>query len=305
VNVWVILPILVAGFIFNSTWIVTSYFSRKNNGQKLFFMSAVSGLVIAGFASPLWELINYAFLIELHYHQIIQQSVLADREWLVLLVILAFIAGLFFNLMSMITAAARELVNNGAQVSLSWSALKPAIIRSLNLENGTLLVKTLYYASETGQSVLVTLKSRKVYCGYLVDIPDYAKDDEVTHLEILPAFSSYRKSRSLDLADERLDYPIADIYEARGMRSQLERSIQALDEFPNQLQRESVFISFRNELDTQLSKVKDSIEQLNDYWRAAEYKDWVKLIPTNEIESVAIFDRHQVNLDLTSTEPTE
>jgi hypothetical protein len=212
-----LLPIITAGFILNAIWYRTRYATSLAEGQRLFFMCAAAGFVIAAVAFPIYRRFLPSWIDEFvtcYYPG-------SHVGELILTLVVAPIAAGVLNLRYMVpTWISQRSVCKGG--SWEWAFTK------LAARYGNSLQKLLVKATESRQLVLLTLTSRKVYCGVIAQMPPNFQSDAL-FVEIIPKFSATRDKDSL-LMDHKLEYRAFHIW------TQLQR-ISSLDDVAKELRK--------------------------------------------------------------------
>jgi hypothetical protein len=268
-----ILPLLSAGFLFLWIFYRTRFIIATAEGQKLFFMSAATGFAIGLIAFPLYRNLPDAardWYVKLYP---------AETGPLALALLLsASLAGLF-NLYYY----ARFTITSGPSGTSTWDQ----VYRELARRHGTPLQKLLVDAAKEEKLVLVTLTSRKIYCGYVLQLPPAFKADD-QYIEIIPTFSSARDKDKLTML-ERLDYVAVGYWRSCRWRDSLQAALeigQKSDQFtPEQ----------SDALEAELQRVDEKIRRFEaqdseGYLRSFQISEWTKVIPMKLIESASIFD---------------
>jgi len=157
------------------------------------------------------------------------------------------------------------------------------------------MAKLLRRAVDQQKLVMVTLKSRKIYCGHILEV---AADIDAADacLEILPSFSGYRDKDSLKMGDDRTSYPAIDVWQANQRLRTAERELAWLPlEMARLIPRQRMA-----EMEPTLSRyemeLKEEIAKLTEFVHSApggrefDVDDWVKVIPLKDVESASFYD---------------
>ncbi|MCU0756952.1 MAG: hypothetical protein MUE46_17890 [Xanthomonadales bacterium] len=269
-----ILPLLSAGFLFLWIFYRTRFIIATAEGQKLFFMSAATGFAIGLVAFPLYRALPES-LTQGWYAAVYPAETGPLALALLLSVGLAWLLNLaYYSRFALATRSPR---------TRTWDH----VYRTLARRHGTPLQKLLFDAADEQKLVLVTLTSRKVYCGYVLQLPPAFKVDD-QYIEIIPKFSSARHKDDLTML-KRLDYPAVEYWECCLWRDKLRATLKIDQQF-NQFTLEQ-----RNALANELQSVDEKIQRFEaqdseGYLGAFQISEWTKVIPMKLIESASIFD---------------
>ncbi|HBK55470.1 MAG TPA: hypothetical protein DDZ76_04175 [Xanthomonadales bacterium] len=288
-----LLPILIAGYVFGAFNYRLRYFSLRAEGQRLFFMSA--GLGLAAVAA-------YTLFI-------------CFIEWLVITLCQAN-PGLFDHLrispdhpgrptawmalfaFAWLSARLGNLIDR-FRYRKSVGNVRVKVFSKLIAENGSSLARLLRRAVDSQKLVLITLKSRKVYCGRIIETPADI-DHDSPFVELLPIFSSHRDKDSLELSGQRTPYPIIALWEAQIALKVAEKELEEFDRIIGDLKRPDLMNypgleHTRSELQRRKSEATNAIEgflKINEHISLMDIKldEWIKVIPIDEIESASFFE---------------
>lgn len=273
----ILLPLLISGYLFNLIFYPLRYFSGKAEGQKLFFMAAGSGLALTFIVFGLSSLEASDIIRGLadSFHRAIP----LPHSFRATLTLVASVGAAFF-LNAVLWAIHQGKRQSTAKWVYSW----------MTESFGSSIAQLLRRAAEEQRFVMLTLKSRKIYCGRIREAPTDTERDDVC-VEIVPLFSSYRDKDSLRMG-ERTEYPLIELWAAkrnlesrRGERTLFEARIKELgfDIEDAMLQKE------RSKLD---AMIRDAECALAKFGNVGEIhaEDWIKVIPLREIESASFYD---------------
>lgn len=179
-----LLPLL-GGFIFLRFFHLTGERSYRYSGYKLLFYSAFWGFVGDLVAIIVIQVYNDTY-------QLLSQKISPNP-------LLSYIGSIDLS-----PYEARPLLAI-AILSLAWIPLnllvsKTFAYRYAILGLGTYLEQVLLDAQENDHLVLVTLKNRKVYVGYVINaqLSTFRRyDTQISYLSILPVLSGFRKEEDL------------------------------------------------------------------------------------------------------------
>ncbi|WP_372016637.1 hypothetical protein [Pseudoxanthomonas sp. 10H] len=138
--------------------------------------------------------------------------------------------------------------------------------------------------------VLLTLKSRKIYCGRILEVPNNINDDDA-YVEILPSFSTWRDKDSLRMGGEKTEYPVIALWEAKQYlysRQGVLRIFDHMVESFGDVAANAITLE-RERLQREINEAQAVIDKFGDY-DIAEVNDWIKVIPVREIESASFYD---------------
>lgn len=297
-----VLVLVISGFIFNLIFHPVRYFSSRAEGQKLFFMSAGSGillgalvfLVVSGI-KPLLPADSWP----LRLAQFINQSIPVPYAFrLILALIGAASLASFLNLFSVwIVRGAKE-----KQQHLKGEPRTRAqrVYDRLADTNGSSMAQLFRRAADKQSLVMLTLKSRKIYCGRIFEVPPNI-DAADACIEILPSFSAYRDKDSLRMGDARTEYPVIELWIARQRLYTLEENIRLFDQnfarLSSQLigpQRSSVIVEkflrrTRRLLEMQREEAAEVVAGFQGR-KDFDIEDWIKVISIKEVESASFYD---------------
>jgi hypothetical protein len=148
---------------------------------------------------------------------------------------------------------------------------------------------------------MVSMRSRKVYCGRLLEIEAVGRADR-RHVEILPAFSAARDKDTLELLQPVLSYPIYGYWLNRSRRTAIETLIALAD--PEKEMQFSLD-QLRSEIDLLDSELQADLEGSLSHLANSNYRDWIKVINLDDIESATIFDQAAFEIFFRVLEPSE
>lgn len=281
-----LLPVITAGFLFNVVWYRTRYITAGAEGQRLFFLCAASGFVIAAVAFPLYrEFIPNRIneFVECYYPG-------SHVGELMLALVLAPVAASLVNLRYWvpISIKQRSLLKGGA-----WEYA----YSKLSARYGNPIQKLLVSATESRQLVLLTLTSRKVYCGIIARMPINFQSDDL-FVEIIPKFSATRDKDSLQL-DNKLEYQAFHIWTQKMRISSLE---DVAEKVKAQIKKSGDAAMSEEAMDPLRSLAHSYSEKIatlqarlgqiatSDYLAKFDIQKWAKVVPASQIESASIFD---------------
>jgi hypothetical protein len=279
---WVLaaLPFVVFGYLFIIAWPRTRYFSATADGQRLFFMCAAAGLLLAAVAYPAARLLDVrpvaaaleaAFGAHAGYAETLALALLFGVPIVILL--------------------RRYDGPPGSQTEGEEDAKWHQMFRHLARQHGSPLQRLLISAEQDERLIAVTLTSRKFYCGVVLKLsPAFRSDDQ--YIEIIPMFSATRDKDTLHVR-HRIDYPVFDWWRATRRRDQLQVLLDKIKDFaPVPSERAVITESISKELDDvneRIGKVKGGLSEA-DLLARLSIRDWVKVIPLKLIESASIYD---------------
>lgn len=268
-----LLPLLTAGFLFLYIFYRTRFIVATAEGQKLFFMSAVAGLLLGLIAFPIYK-IPFAEPVRRIYALYYPEE--TGPLALALLLSLALSGGLNFMYFLNFQRKYRN-----SEIS-TWER----VYRSLSSRYGTPLQRLLVNAISEQKLVMVTLSSRKVYCGRVLSLPPAFKLDD-QYIEIIPKFSCARDKDKLTML-ERLDYPIFEYWQACRWRDELRISVDKTEKSKTAPEERAAQIAKLQRFEVQIRQFE--AQGADDYLRSFNISEWTKVIPIKLIESASIYD---------------
>lgn len=279
----ILLPLLISGYLFNLTFYPMRYFAGRAEGQKLFFMAASSGLILT-----LLVFGGLGLLTDLQGGQenVVSRAGQASARWYsspyalasALTLVLSWGIGILLNCVLWLVHLTHQ------------RPTKECVYNWLNERYGSSLAQLLRRAAEEQRFVMLSLSSRKIYCGRIIDAPTDTEGDDV-YIEIVPIFSSYRGKNTLQMRG-RTEYPFIDLWAAK---RNLESRIAERDFFQTQIQARG-FDASQPQLQQELAKldsnIQDARQALDRFHEIGDIqaKDWIKLIPIREVESASFYD---------------
>lgn len=281
----VLLPILISGYVFNTIFYPLRYFTSQAEGQKLFFLAAGSGLLISSFvfvvgawiASFTW--FNGSWIQWLAHG--IDSSIPIPKACLLLLTVFVSAAlGFFLNFLIWLRYGNKD------------QPVAKRVYNKLTDRFGNSLCQILRRGADRQKLVLLNLKSRKVYCGRVLEVPPNIELDG-SCVELLPIFSGYRDKDTLRFGAERTEYPVIALWEAK---QYAKSRAEVLKEFDRIIGKIGTQAFDPEELATQrealVSEIDEAGKLIAQFNGPAEInlEDWVKVFPIAEIESASFYD---------------
>lgn len=278
---WVLgaLPFVVLGYLFIIAWPRTRYFSATADGQRLFFMCAAAGFLLAGLAYPFARLLGcrpVAVVLEAAFG--------AHASYVEILAFAMLFGALFAILFHCLDGPPRS--QTGDDGDRKWHMM----FRHMAYRHGSPLQRLFIRAETEELLVVVTLNSRKVYCGHVLKLsPSFRSDD--LYVEVIPMFSAVRNKDTLKF-EGRLDYPVFDWWRATVRRDLLTTLRDSVDGMSSDAaQRRVIKTQISSELDTVTERIKLIEDQYPDRAMSRiSIRDWAKVIPFKLIESASIYD---------------
>lgn len=274
-----IIPALTAGFLFVVIHYPTRLLSAAAEGQRLFFMCAAFGLMLSGAAYLVLGLLRPALHIDalpiglqsVAWHQLLTFA---------LGIVLAVAANL------VIVCYYKLFVDSETKsyASTSWEWIVSQYVRRFGNPLRRMLVQSL--DSVAGERlILVTLVSRKVYCGAIkrTPVPTMGED----YIELIPMFSATRNKESLKF-EHQIDYPVFHLWRIKQRIALLQRvkGMSSLDSMPTL--KPELLDEELSELEQVLASVLDTAPK--GYAEKFDINLWSKVIPVREVESISFFD---------------
>lgn len=280
----ILLPLLISGYLFNLIFYPLRYFSNRADGQRLFFMAAGSGLLLGSAVFLMTGVLKApASFVGSALHDIakgIDGSIPVPYACRLL-------ATLFFSV-----AAAFSL--NCVLWLIYGRGKRPTAKRVYNKLTdafGNPLCQLLRKAADKQKLVMLTLKSRKIYCGRILEVPPNIEREDAC-VELLPSFSSYRDKDTLRMGKEKTDYPVIALWEAKQYLFSREQMLKA---FVLEISRygyaapEGLIQREIEKIQTEISDAKAVIAQFGEP-AGFSPADWMKVIAIKEIESASFYD---------------
>lgn len=297
-----VLVLVISGFIFNLIFHPVRYFSSRAEGQKLFFMSAGSGIVLG--ASVFLVVSGIKPLLPgdswpLRIAQFINQSIPVPYAFRLILALIGSAA--FASLLNLFSVwfvrGAKE-----RQQHLKGEPRNRAqrVYDRLTDTHGSPMAQLFRRAADNQSLVMLTLKSRKIYCGRIFEAPPNI-DAADACIEILPSFSAYRDKDSLRMGEVRTEYPVIELWIARQRLYTLEENIRLFDQNVTRLssgmvgpQRSAAIVEkflrrTRRLLEIQREEAAEAVagfQGMKDF----DIEDWIKVISIKEVESASFYD---------------
>jgi hypothetical protein len=278
-----LLPVLTAGYLFNIVFYRTRFVAATAEGQRLFFMCAASGLFIGTLIFP-----AYHWLIGPRLDSPLAAVLpTAHLGPLMGTLLLAPLIAALLNL----GYVARHAFVTDARGDSTWEWL----FAKLTLRFGSPLQRLLIRAAERQDLVMLSLHSRKVYCGLIARLPASPRSGDQQYVQIIPKFSATRDKDSLRLADH-IDYFPFSLWQAQQRVSSLKRLRSMLERIGV-----SHELPLRGEVPT-VADIQKEISELEElladvdknvapgYLERLRIDDWAKVIPVAQIESASVFD---------------
>lgn len=293
----VLMTLVISGFLFNLTFHPFRYFAKRAEGQRLFFMSAGTGLVLAALT------FSSVGLLKLHlspHHFLLQWAAFFHKAVPIdhaNKLMITLVGGVI--LAKLLNLGAARLVGARHSPHVGWSGKRSTraqrVYDRLTEKHGSPMAKLLRRAVDEQKLVMVTLKSRKMYCGRIFEV---AADIDAADacVEILPSFSAYRDKDSLKMGGERTLYPAIDVWQAS---RRLRTAEMELEWLPRELERlipKARLAEVQATMRAYEQELRDEIKQLTEYVQAAPggrdfaVQDWVKVIPLKDVESASFYD---------------
>jgi hypothetical protein len=296
----VLMALLISGYLFNLNFYPVRYYSNKAEGQKLFFMAAGSGLllgalVFGGLGLLRSQLGNDHFIIQAA--AAINGAIPVPHASRLLVTMVTSVAlARLLNLISVSLVGGRGAFADSPDGRKARSRAQRVYDRLTEREGGA-MAQLLRRAVDEQKLVMLTLKSRKIYCGRVFEIP-FDLDEDRACIEILPSFSTWRDKDNLKLGEPRTEYPVNDLWEAQQRLYSVEEQLRLVDAHLSDP-------AFSDMKDTErgrkfLRRVKRGFEQERDELdslirevsggREIDIDDWIKVILIKEIESLSFYD---------------
>lgn len=274
-----LLPLMVAGFIFLVVCYPTRILIAHADGQRVFFSCGFAGLVLGYLVFSVydsWLPSGLKIGVFSDDNRFIQNS---GQIFLALLTApaLAYLVNFVLFIFKRLNSSTHQIYGS----TWDWLFYRHAINEADPLSR----LLALAAGSKGEKLVLISLSSRKVYCGAILRLPSAIKGAD-GHLEIIPKFSATRNKDTLTF-EKRLGYPAFEIWRVRSREALIKdliaraKTLGKHTDLEN-LHRELELIeSFLAEVDSKTSP---------GYARNLVIEDWAKVIPFSEIETISFFD---------------
>lgn len=277
-----ILPVLTAGYLFVVICYKTRLLASQSEGQRFFFVCAASGLVMSGLAHAI---LNWGWFPPFTWweQRILAAIPEASRQHVLTFVLGPVMAG-FVNLIYWVYY--RCWVRRNADSKYYPSSLWEWVISIHNRKSGSSLHRMLVQTVDSNgeKLVLVSMKSRKVYCGTVrrLPIPQQSGDE---FIEVIPMFSATRNKDTLKF-EQKIQYPAFHLWRLQRrialLRSMRDSAKEKEEEYKKAIQQEL------SEREAKLESVAKNTPR--DYVENLDIDLWAKLIPVREIETLSLYD---------------
>lgn len=280
----VLLPLLISGYLFNLIFYPLRYFNSRAEGQKLFFMAAGSGLVLSAVIFLITSAIkNSGDFVGSPIHNFatnIDSSIPVPYACrLLATVAFSVVAGLFLNFLLWL------------RYGRTGRPTAKRIYNKLTDSFGNALCQLLRKGADRQKLVMLTLKSRKIYCGRILEVPPNIERDDAC-IELLPSFSGYRDKDTLRMGKEKTDYPVIALWEARqylfSRRETLDAFLEAASQYADAAPAGMLSQEIAN-LEADIAEAQTVIDQFGEPPHF-DPNDWIKVISIKEIESASFYD---------------
>ncbi len=273
-----ILPVLTAGFLFVVIHYKTRLLASHAEGQRLFFMCAASGLALSALAHLILAATPAGILA--HLAERIPDS--HDRQHALTFLlgpVAACLANLFYAIYYWLCVDAESK----SHASTAWEWAISAHVRRSGNPMRRMLVQAVDSNGE--QLVLLSLGSRKVYCGAVRRLPAPTPGEEF--IEVIPMFSVTRNKDSLQF-EHRIDYPAFHLWRLKQRIALLQKLIGlASGNAEKAGEREAIEAELKDR-QTLLASVAETAPA--GYTEKLDIDLWSKVIPVREIESISFYD---------------
>lgn len=274
-----IIPALTAGFLFVVIHYPTRLLSAAAEGQRLFFMCAAFGLMLSGAAYLVLGLIRpvlHVDVLPIGLQSVAWHQLLTFALGIVLAGIANFVIFCYYTVF--VDSETKSYA------STPWEWIVSEYVRRFGNPLRRMLVESL--DSVAGERlILVTLVSRKVYCGAIkrTPVPTMGED----YIELIPMFSATRNKESLKF-EHQIDYPVFHLWRIRQRIALLQR-VKEISSLDSNASLEPALLD--REL-SELEEVHASVLETapRGYAEKFDINLWSKVIPVREVESISFFD---------------
>ncbi|WP_144436466.1 hypothetical protein [Lysobacter antibioticus] len=284
----IILPLLVSGFLFTLIFYPTRFISAKFDGQRLFFFAATIGIFFGLVTALVYPIIDSLIdaIWPLSYGPLglrAQKIFPVDYPGaLISCVALSLVFALALN--GLLCISWNKNKWHRVVVRSGWNWTINFLIRKI----GDPLQQLLIRAVTEQKKVVVSLKSGRVYIGFVYRVPPRPHVD-TSYIEVLTEYSLFRTTLGrFPKRDQWSVYPGAKLTELKGYMGTLNdsiRNIKALEDAAAQTKTKLVTM-----LEKKLGTVRETLAKLEDEIGVLPKEDWIRVIPTAEIESISYFD---------------
>ncbi|TMN19670.1 hypothetical protein [Pseudoxanthomonas sp. X-1] len=294
------MALLISGYLFNLNFHPVRYYSNRAEGQKLFFMAAGSGLLLGamvfgvlGLLRPYLASDNLVLKAAAALNGAIP---IPHAGRLLATIITSIVSARLLNLASVWLVGGRGALAHSPDGIKARSRAQRVYDR-LTERDGGAMAQLLRRAVDEQKLVMLTLKSRKIYCGRIFEIPFDLGEDRAC-IEILPSFSTWRDKDNLRMGVARTEYPVIDLWAAKQRLYSVEEQLRLVGvhlsdpkfEVLRSTERGRKFIrrvkrGFERERDELTSLIREA-----SGGREININDWIKVILVKEIESLSFYD---------------
>lgn len=280
-----LIPLIVSGYLFILLWYRMRFLLFTVDGQRLFFSAAAAGMVLAAFAFPLYGKLATG---NSRLDEFVEYYPMPYAGQLMATMVLGIVAGLVASLVEGMLHWVRawrtkDWHGRGRRPEAWLQPMQDRVIRAYTNPMKQLLLD----AFEREQLVMLTLSSRKVYCGVLLRFMPLLRDGD-QYIRIIPMFSAHRDKDNLELRG-LLRYEVFDAWRVERYLKVLSSMLQAYPAHQPPISDSSVaelrgqFDRFTEEWNSFPPKVRQSLER-------SPIEHWAKVIPLDEVEIASLFD---------------
>lgn len=298
----VVLVLVISGYAFNLVFHPFRYFANRAEGQKLFFMSAASGILLGAlvflFVSGLKPHLPSGSIL-LNIAEFVNRAIPVPYAFRIMATLASALVGAWLlNFVSV------WLVGGGRPeqelIKSSSGAKAQRVYDRLTDRHGSAMAQLFRRAADKQKLVMLTLKSRKIYCGRIFEVPSNIDASDAC-IEILPSFSAYRDKDNLRMGEGRTEYPVIELWVARQRLYTLEQNLVLFDSNAQRLRSsatrdlrspemaEKLMRRVRRMLESQRREAEEVVSAFL-FNRDIDVADWIKVISVKEIESASFYD---------------
>jgi hypothetical protein len=265
-----LLAIACSGYLTLLIYWPTRVLALRADSQRLIYLSSSIGvtLLLSVFAI-------YTFAPASWQHPLSTLARKFDVPFLDLFVY-AFLAG----------PIAALLINNGAALFRGGRQYREQVLLQSLERWGDALLPLLIHAFEKNKLLQVSLKSRKVYCGMILEKPMTVARIP-THLRLLPKFSTVRNKDTLRWEREQTPYPAFEKYRLLQRIRVIDETLPWIKKMQSTFSTDPIPEGWSSQ---ELQQERQQIESFLDELIPIDFDDWVKHIPIDQIESISSFD---------------
>ncbi len=289
-----ILPLLAAGFVFNSIFLITQFRLSRADGQRLFFSCAITGLIIGTIAFLVCHLIRSALpstswpraALDWMHSSIPLPFAMSFAATFIIAILFGHVANLFLFAYKILRAKDKTPVKLWAY----WQCMQ---------EHISALDELLRRAIYDDSLVLLCLKSRKIYCGIVSETRNN-NGSALAYVQLIPFFSISRDKDTLEFLEHtKVEYRAYSLKRAYDWKNTVEAKLESMRNMLDSARSVTDFnrqnVHLIDSLEKLIASNKDILKDISatlaPYVTSddLDIKSWTKLIPISEIESASLY----------------